>query len=888
MLTQQERHELTLLAKRTGSPEAAEAAARLYQDERDARVQEIASEYMARNLHVIAIEPRGKQPIGRWSEDNIKPEELDSFFGKTDHNVGIALGIKSGGLCDYDLDWPISAVVADFIISTLPAFGRSGKPRSHRLFKCSDSGGLKQFILPDSLNGDPRLPGEHAMCVCEVRGNGCYTVVPPSTHASEQRIEWESGHFQAPLDNLQWSDAVGFGGMIAFLSFAAQFYPGDGMRNRYTLALGGALVRAMMPAYKDDESGLCKWVDNAVQVVCKIAGDKGRGSSWTDRARNTLARIKSGEPAWGLTEMCSIVGVDDAVKRRLCEWLGMTDSDDRPIVLYDELKLNSVIITTEKALLNTDSPIYQSAGRLIRPTRFDAPKYVEGVVRAPGSMVQLPINKSWLHGQLLEAVNWRLLVNDKKTGAPKQVKRPPPRSLAEDYLARAGEWNVPVLNGFAQTPIITSEGRLVTTEGYDTRSGLLLDFCGVQFPTIDDKPTKEDARRALDGLIEVIHEFPFVLDDEEAKPSGDAPSGSRSVALSTLLTAVCRRAMRTAPVHGVRAPAMLTGKTLLVDTAAVIATGKHAPVLTLGADIEEDEKRLVGMLLNGDPIINIDNVGQNRMVEGDFFNTILSSDDVSVRMLGSTGQHRVRTNTLFTINGNNLVFSQDMTARALLCRLDSQREDPGSRIFEKDLRQWVPDNRPRLVGLALTVLRAYAAAGYPIEGSYKRWGRFEDWEKMVRSALLWLGEPDPCTTREEVKQNDPAAEMRFGLMRMFIEGAEHGLEVNKLFTPQSVIEKAMSYPALHTTLEATLGPRITSMGLGRYLSKCVGNITRGYSFVKRTINGMAMYKLQPATGADAPTITAETSGAANYDDDGEFYNDEQVQGGLNLTGAYLP
>ena len=55
---------------------------------------------------------------------------------------------------------------------------------------------------------------------------------------------------------------------------------------------------------------------------------------------------------------------------------------------------------------------------------------------------------------------------------------------------------------------------------------------------------------------------------------------------------------------------------------------------------------------------------------------------------------------------------------------------------------------------ALTILRGYVVAGRP-EMAIKPFGRFEQWSATVRAALVWLGEPDPLTTRERIVADDP-------------------------------------------------------------------------------------------------------------------------------------
>jgi len=58
------------------------------------------------------------------------------------------------------------------------------------------------------------------------------------------------------------------------------------------------------------------------------------------------------------------------------------------------------------------------------------------------------------------------------------------------------------------------------------------------------------------------------------------------------------------------------------------------------------------------------------------------------------------------------------------------------------------------VNAALTICRAYLAAGSPDLG-LSPFGSFERWSKLVRSALVWAGTPDPCESRGEVMGDDP-------------------------------------------------------------------------------------------------------------------------------------
>src|SRR5207248_9220659 len=87
-------------------------------------------------------------------------------------------------------------------------------------------------------------------------------------------------------------------------------------------------------------------------------------------------------------------------------------------------------------------------------------------------------------------------------------------------------------------------------------------------------------------------------------------------------------------------------------------------------------------------------------------------------------------------------FTGDMSRRTLLLRLDPRCERPELREFETpDPRDVALRDRPSLVVAALTIIRAFVNAGCPRERPPL--GSFDDWSKLVRDPLLWLGCADP-------------------------------------------------------------------------------------------------------------------------------------------------
>ena len=224
----------------------------------------------------------------------------------------------------------------------------------------------------------------------------------------------------------------------------------------------------------------------------------------------------------------------------------------------------------------------------------------------------------------------------------------PPSWLVRTLQQRTGAFRFPILTAVINAPTLRPDGSLLATPGYDKATGLFYDPRGVDFPLIPSRPSRADAERALADLDDLISGFPF-----------DSPS-DYAVALSAILTACVRQAIRSAPMHAFSAPVAGSGKTKLVDIASVVATGREAGVIAQAPDEAEMEKRLSALFLQGAGTVAIDNC--TFPVDGNFLCACLTQTTVSIRPLGTSTQVTVPTNAFLTATGNNLVIAGDNDA----------------------------------------------------------------------------------------------------------------------------------------------------------------------------------------------------------------------------------
>lgn len=519
----------------------------------------------------------------------------------------------------------------------------------------------------------------------------------------------------------------------------------------------------------------------------------------------------------------------------------------RPIIKLEAGEIGPAVDATEAALIASSQGLYQRGGDIVRVGETP-------VMTASGREISTQRIFEVGDNALLEQVA-RVAVFTRYDARKNEEKRvDPPMWVAKSLRERKGHLGLPILVGVTSSPTLRPDGSVLAAEGYDAATGLLLDTRGVAFPTIPESPSKEQADAALALLRNLVSTFPFVA------------NAHRSVALSCLLTAVVRRSLRTAPMHAFTAPTPGSGKSTLVDLAAILATGREAPVIAQGANDEEDEKRLGATLLGGDPIINWDNC--ERPLGGPLLNQLLTQTTVKPRILGRSEAPELPTTVLVCGTGNNLILHGDMGRRALLCTLDPGVERPELRQFSFDPTADAKEKRGAYVAAALTVLRAYIVAGRPAKRAPLL--SFAEWSGLVREALIWLGEADPCDTIEEVRALDPKLDALSSVVAQWRSViGERRVTVRDVIT--AATEGGMNSMGRiefrHADLREALlgvagdGGAVSSKRLGKWLTAHMGRRCHGSQLVRAGIvSGIQTWRL------DGEGLQQQEEGAAEVVD----------------------
>ena len=130
-----------------------------------------------------------------------------------------------------------------------------------------------------------------------------------------------------------------------------------------------------------------------------------------------------------------------------------------------------------------------------------------------------------------------------------------------------------------------------------------------------------------------------------------------------------------------------------------------------------------------------------------------------------------------------------MVRRGLVCNLEALDERPELREFQDDALDIAAANRGTYVAAALTIVRAYLAAGSP--KVCPPFGSYTAWSEMVRGPLIWLGEPDPVISMQGIRDED--AELS-NIREFFGLWLEYGLGLDTPYLTASIIEEACAAP----------------------------------------------------------------------------------------------
>lgn len=489
---------------------------------------------------------------------------------------------------------------------------------------------------------------------------------------------------------------------------------------------------------------------------------------------------------------------------------------NRPIIKVDPGGLHDVVDAAERVLAAAGK--YYQSGGIITTVGNDP---------TTGDPQILPSTPSTLVLELSRRSEWQRFEKGEYRRCDPSPKHVKTLFESQDYRY------LPELVGFARQPFFReTDGTLVVKAGLDRSTGRYAVFNEDRYQL--PEPTRANAIDALELLTDLLGEFHFATERD------------RAVTLSAIMTAVVRPGLATAPAFHAQASTPGSGKTYLCELIGLFAGAAPNQKVSYPTNAEEAAKMMLAVLLPGPAVVEFDDMDSDWQPYS-AIKRALTADKTSDRILGASKTATVSTRALFLGSGNNVGPVRDLLRRVMTIRLEPQVQSPATLQYQGSPVARLRKDRERYVTAALTIIRAWKAAGsLRTAAGIASYG--EAWSDYCRHPLIWLGVSDPVEAIVEQLAKDSDAETLARLMNAW--GKEFGA------TPMTVrkIKEATDHNAdlLDAILEfpvANYKGGIDSNKFGWLLKKNMGRIVNGRKFVRVELSERTGWALVPVEAA---------------------------------------
>jgi hypothetical protein len=448
----------------------------------------------------------------------------------------------------------------------------------------------------------------------------------------------------------------------------------------------------------------------------------------------------------------------------------------------------------------------------------------------------IPATEAWLANYVSRLC--RCERYDKRSGKLEPVDFPD-RFMRNIMDASARD--LPKLKSVIGLPMMRPDGSILDKPGYSAQDQVLFlsdDFFIVRVP---DAPTDEEIREAAKLLWHPVKDFAY------------DGAVARGVKFAALLTVPVRAMIPTAPGFLYAAPMAGSGKSLLGKCDAALLTGRRGVASTPPTTDEEQRKALFSAVRAGLPYIFWDNF--TLPIKGTAsLCAFLTAPIFGDRVLGVSDMQSYRNAGMFLMTGNNPTIEGDAARRILRCRIDAEVENPEARSFDIEPERYVIDHRSELWNAALTILRGFFSRGAPKQ-TQDTVGSFEDWDKMVRQCVIWLGRnrlapvelADPYTSALENIKADPTRETVLNVMSAWHEVFGNDMkspgEVARALAPDGMqVIFNQKLDELRRAVEEIGMERLTPQRFGAWLEKHNERRIGGMRFVRLRDDRLNTYR----------------------------------------------
>lgn len=393
---------------------------------------------------------------------------------------------------------------------------------------------------------------------------------------------------------------------------------------------------------------------------------------------------------------------------------GITADAGRPQICVTNRQLRDVIGDAWNAAHAANRPprLFTRAGALVRLVQL-----------AEGPRIDA-MNEAEAYGYLARVADW---VKETEIAA---LNTYPPRDVARDMLAYPDP-SLPVLEAVVSTPVFVRDGTLVSMPGYHEGGRLWYEPPpAMSVPPVPPQPSPAEVAAARTLLLDdLLGDFPFVDD------------ACRANMVAALLLPFARRLIPGAtPIHLFEAPTEGSGKGLLVNLVAMLATGRRATGGSIPENEDELRKKLGSELSSGRPLLVLDNADNKRPLDSSALASATTMWPTwTDRLLGQIKMFSVPNEVVWLLTGNNPRLSRELARRCVSVRLDPGTDRPWlrTRFRHTNLLDWVTAERAHLIHAAVVLIQNWIAQGSP-PGPVNL-GTFERWAQAMGGILTAAG-----------------------------------------------------------------------------------------------------------------------------------------------------
>ncbi len=307
-----------------------------------------------------------------------------------------------------------------------------------------------------------------------------------------------------------------------------------------------------------------------------------------------------------------------------------------------------------------------------------------------------------------------------KTGKYNHLEKVPakvPTAAASDMLA-APAYPLHEIKKIVAAPCFDKTGTLCLQKGYNG-NGIYLKN-DLQIPEI---PPIDIAKTIIE---DVIQDFTFETQADKAN-------------LYALIVLPFIRDLipGPTPLHMIESSTPGTGKGLMKDLCVEISTGGECGHVVPSSDEDELRKRTTAILMQGVPVVCIDNAED---LSGATLASVLTAEKWTDRILGKSETITIPVQVVWIATGNNITLSTEIARRIVRIRLKAPIDRPWERqnFAHTHLLSFVKEHRAELQAACISIINNWIGAGKP-RGVTPPFGSFEAYAETMSGILQNAG-----------------------------------------------------------------------------------------------------------------------------------------------------